>query len=417
MNKLNQIKADFPILKEKVHGKDLVYLDNGATTQKPQVVIEAIKNYYQKNNSNIHRSVHELASRATIEYEKARSVVANFISAQTEEVIFTSGTTDGVNKLAQSLKSKFKPGDQILLSEMEHHSNIVPWQQLAKETGVQIKWLPINDKYRLDLTKLNSLISGKTKLCALAHVSNVLGTINPIGEIIQKIRKINSACLVVVDAAQSVPHLKVDVKELDCDFLVFSSHKTMGPTGVGVLFGKSSQLNNLAPNQTGGGMILEVTKKGTTFVDAPYRFEAGTPNVAGVVGLSAALNYLSNLGLSQIEKQMQELTEYGLSQLSGLSGLTILGPKNKSMRVPIFSFIVDGVHPHDVGEILNRDGIAVRGGNHCAMPLFEKLGYNGASRASLYIYNSKTEIDLLVTGIKKVQKIFDTVGGVYNANK
>ena len=370
--------------------------------------IMLVQNYYQKNNANIHRSVHELASRATIQYEHARSIVAQFINAQTQEIIFTGGTTDSMNKLAFSLKAKINAGDEIVLTEMEHHSNLVPWQQLAKEQKATLRWLAVNkeDDFRLDLSHLETIITKKTKILAITHVSNVLGTINPLKEIIQRVRTINPECIVIVDAAQSIPHLKVDVKDLGCDFLAFSGHKAIGPTGIGVLFGKSQLLKTIEPVHTGGGMIAEVTKEQTSFTEIPYKFEAGTPNIAGAVGLATALQYLRGIGMENIEKQMHQLCDYGLKALSQLPGVAVLGPQVAEMRAPIFSFVINGIHPHDVGEILNREGIAIRGGNHCAMPLFNKIGFTGASRASLYIYNSTEEIDRLVAGIKTAQKIF-----------
>ncbi|MBT6761985.1 SufS family cysteine desulfurase [archaeon] len=408
MNKLNsqKIKSDFPILNQKINRHDLVYLDNGATTQKPNAVINAISNYYSHDNSNTHRSVHELASRATIQYEHARTITAKFIGAKTEEIIFTSGTTDSLNKLVNSLKHQLKKGDEIVLTEMEHHSNIVPWQQVAKETGAVIKWIPITDDFRLDLTTISKLITTKTKILSLTHVSNVLGTINPVKEIIKEAKSINQNVIAIVDAAQSVPHISVNVTDLGCDFLAFSAHKAVGPMGVGVLFGKSQLLVNLEPNHTGGGMVLEVTKDNTTFNQAPYKFEAGTPNVAGAVGLAAALTYLSKLTMNAIEQQMHDLTVYGLEQLNTVHGLNIIGSKDAKNRAPVFSFTIKGMHPHDIGEILNSHGVAIRGGHHCAMPLFKRLKLNGASRASAYIYNSKEDIDQLIVAIKAAQKIF-----------
>ena len=411
MKSAEQIKADFPIFTQLINGKPLYYLDNGATSQKPQVVIDAIQNYYLTSNANTHRSIHELASRATICYEHARGVVAKLINCNINEVIFTSGTTDAINKLSISLRANLNSDDEILITEMEHHSNIVPWQQIANQTNAKLKWLPINKDFRLNLTMLKKLVSSKTKIVALTHVSNVLGTINPVKEIIKTIRSINPNCIVVVDAAQSVPHIAVNVQDLDCDFLAFSGHKTIGPTGIGILFGKSNLLKKMEVNHVGGGMILEVSKSQTTFHEAPYKFEAGTPNIAGAVGLAAAIQYLQNIGMENIEEQMQKLTIYGIDALQKIPGLTLLGAVSKEMRASIFSFIIDGVHPHDVGEILNNQGVAIRGGHHCAMPLFEKLGFNGASRASLYIYNSKEDIDLLVQGIREAQRIFK-VGSV-----
>jgi cysteine desulfurase / selenocysteine lyase len=406
VDNLQDIKKDFPILNEKINGNDLTYLDNSATTQKPITVIEAILNYYSTSNSNTHRSVHELASRATIQYENARHIIANFISAKTEEIIFTSGTTDALNKISRSLKWQLKAGDEIVLTEMEHHSNIVPWQQVAKETGAIIKWVPITNNFRLDLVSLKNIISKKTKILSLTHVSNVLGTINPVKEIIQIAKEINSKIITIVDAAQSIPHTPVDVKSLDCDFLAFSGHKMLAPMGVGVLFGRREILNNVSPNQFGGGMIETVTKKESTWQQIPYKFEAGTPNVAGAVGLASAINYLQKISFEIIEKRMHQLTSYGLEQLSTIPNLKIIGPKDAENRAPVFSFTIKGIHPHDVSEILNSKGIAIRGGHHCAKPLMKKIGINGTSRASAYIYNSIEDLDKLISGIKEAQKIF-----------
>jgi cysteine desulfurase / selenocysteine lyase len=406
MKTTKQIRKDFPIFTQTINGKCLSYLDNASTTQKPEVVIDAISNYYQTNNSNTHRSVHELASRATIQYEHARSVVAKFINAKTEEIIFTSGTTDSLNKLALSLRSLINEGDEIILTEMEHHSNLIPWQQIAKEKNTTIKWIPINGDFRLDLTVLPKLITKKTKIISLTHISNVLGTINPVKEIISKVKELNPNIITVIDAAQSVPHMVVDVTDLNCDFLAFSGHKALGPMGVGVLYGKLELLKKINPSYFGGGMVLELTKENSAWNDLPYKFEAGTPNVAGAVGLATALNYLNEITKGNVEKQMRDLTDYGLKKLQKISNLTLLGPKNSKLRAPIFSFTIKGMHPHDVSEILNNEGIAVRGGHHCAKVLFNQIGVPSASRASFYIYNSVSEVDNLVEAIKKAKKIF-----------
>lgn len=406
MKSENIIKKDFPILLQKINGKDLSYLDNASTTQKPRVVINAIANYYQTNNSNTHRSVHELASRATIHYEHARSVVAKFINAETEEIIFTGGTTDSLNKLALSLKHIVEEGDKIILTEMEHHSNIIPWQEIVKEKKATINWWPVNKDFRLDIKELPNLITNRTKVLSLTHISNVLGTINPIEKIIKEAKKINPSIIVVVDAAQSVPHQKIDVKKLACDFLAFSGHKTLGPMGIGVLYGKHELLKKMEPFSFGGGMILEVTKEKSTWNDIPYKFEAGTPNVAGAVGLAAAIEYLNKTGMNKVEAKLQSLSKTGLVKLQNISNLKILGPKDEKMRAPIFSFTIKGTHPHDVSEILNQEGIATRGGHHCAKILFDKIGVPNASRASFYVYNTTEDLDRLIEGIKKVKKIF-----------
>lgn len=406
MKSEKDIAKDFPILREKINGKGLSYLDNAATTQKPQAVIDAIANFYQRNNSNTHRSVHELADRATTEYENARGTVAKFIGAKTEEIIFTSGTTDSMNKLALSLKHPIQEGDEIILTEMEHHSNIIPWQELAKEKNAKIKWLTLTEDFRLDLSQLSNIVTKKTKILSLTHASNVLGTINPVKEIIAECKRINPKIIAIIDAAQTVPHQKVDVKELDCDFLAFSGHKTLGPMGIGVLYGKLDLLKQIPPFSFGGGMVLDVKKEGSSWYEVPYKFEAGTPNVAGAVGLAAAITYLNQIGLQNVEKQMHEISELALSKLQRIPHLTLFGPKDTNQRLPIFSFNIKGVHPHDVSEILNQEGVAIRGGQHCAKILFDKLGVPNASRASFYIYNTETDLNKLIKGIKKIKDIF-----------
>ena len=373
------MKTDFPIL------KDITYLDSAATTQKPIQVIDAISNYYKTSNANVHRGLYTLAQKATMAFEDARQVVATFINTTPEHIVFTKGTTESLNLLASSLN--LQEGDEVLLTEMEHHANLVPWQQ----TKATIKFIPLNENYELDLEAAKQLITDKTKIVAVTHMSNVLGTINDIQTLTQLAHKHNAQ--IVVDAAQSIAHLKINVN--DIDLLVFSGHKICGPTGIGILYGKD--LNQLQPYQFGGDMINEVTYESSTFQEAPYRFEAGTPNIAGAIGLAAAIKYLETA-------THEDVTEYALQQLQSIKGLKIIGPQTN--RAPIFSFTLDGIHSHDVAEILNKYNICVRAGHHCAMPLMKKLNIHGTTRASFYIYNTKEDVDTLVEGIKKVQEVF-----------
>lgn len=399
-----EIQRDFPILQEKVNGKRLIYLDNTATTQKPNVVIDAMNEYYKKENANVHRGVYLLAQRATEAYERAHEIVARFINASFEEVIFTKGTTESINLLAYSLAHTLQKGDEIVLSEMEHHSNIVPWQQVAKRKGAKIRYIPLTKDFRLDMEKAKELITEKTKIVSVTHLSNVLGTINPVKELAKFAH--NVGALMIVDAAQSVPHFPVDVKDLDCDFLCFSGHKMLGPTGIGVLYGKKEHLETMEPFLFGGDMISEVTYEDATWNDLPWKFEAGTPNIAEAVGLAKAIEYLQSIGMENIQAHDIYLTNYALEQLGKIRGVTIIGPKDKENRGAIISFTIENIHPHDLAEILNRHGIAVRGGHHCAMPLHQKLGLTGTTRASFYVYNTKEDIDALVPAIREAQEIF-----------
>ena len=386
---------DFPIL-----NNGLIYLDNSSTTQKPAKVIEAIKKYYEQENANVHRGIYKLAQKSTILYEKAHEVVAKFISAEFEEVIFTKGATEGLNLLAYSLGKNLKEGDEIVLTEMEHHSNIVPWQQLAKEKGVVLKFIPITKDYRLDMSKARELISSKTKIVSVAHMSNVLGTINHVKEIAGLAH--NVGAVMIVDAAQSIPHMPVNVKELNCDFLVFSGHKMCGPTGIGVLYGRKELLKEMPPFLYGGDMIREVTFREASWNDLPWKFEAGTPNMAGAAGLMAAVEYLQEIEMENIAAHGQESTRYALEKLSAIPEVAIIGPVTAENRGPVISFTIEGMHPHDLSEALDRDNIAVRGGFHCAMPLFSKLGLDGSIRASFYIYNNKEDVDMLVEALAKI---------------
>jgi cysteine desulfurase / selenocysteine lyase len=373
------LKADFPIL------KNITYLDSAATTQKPMQVIDAISNYYKTSNANVHRGLYKLSQKATLAFEDARSTVAKFINTTPEHIVFTKGTTESLNLLASSLN--LQEGDEVLLTEMEHHANLVPWQN----TKATIKFIPINENYELDLEAAKSLITNKTKIVAVTHISNVLGTINDIEELTQLAH--NKGAQIVVDAAQSIAHLNIDVKNID--FLAFSSHKVLGPTGIGVLYGKD--LNQLNPYQFGGDMIDEVTYEKSTYQKAPQKFEAGTPNIAGAIGLAAAINYLKTA-------THEDLTEYALQQLQTIQGLKIIGPQTN--RAPVFSFTLEGIHPHDVSEILDKHNICVRAGHHCAMPLMKKLNLTGTTRASFYIYNTKEDVDKLIIAINKVREIF-----------
>jgi cysteine desulfurase / selenocysteine lyase len=384
-----------------IENSEVVYLDSSATSQKPKQVIEAINEFYEKSNANVHRGIYDLSVEATQMYDQSRRKVANFINAQFEEIIFTRGTTDGLNLLASSLGKNLVQGDEIVLTEMEHHSNLVPWQQLAKEKNLILKFIPITESGELDLVKAKELITSKTKILSVIHVSNVLGTINPINELAEIIHAAGG--VIIVDAAQSVPHMPIDVKQLNCDFLTFSSHKMAGPTGVGVLYGRKELLEKMSPYQYGGDMITFVSLKEAKWNDLPYKFEAGTPNVAGVIGLGAAVDYLQRLGMNEIKQHSQDLVQYAVSELSKLPGLQILGPVN---RGPLVSFVMENAHPHDISEICNRYHIAVRAGHHCAMPLHQKLGLKGSVRASFYFYNSRGDVDKLITALQEVRRIF-----------
>ncbi|MBI2130154.1 cysteine desulfurase [Candidatus Woesearchaeota archaeon] len=397
------IRKDFPILQRKVHGKQLVYLDNAATSQKPNQVIDAISNYYNSYNANIHRGIHKLSEEATLEYEKAHEKIARFInSGGMEEIIFTKNTTESLNLLAYSLTLNLKKGDEIAVTEMEHHSNIVPWQQLAKQRGLILRFIKINDEGKLDENSISETINKRTRIVSVTHASNVFGTINPVKEI-AKIAHENNA-LMVVDGAQSVPHMEVDVKDMNCDFLAFSGHKMLGPTGIGVLYGKKELLEKMSPFLYGGDMIREVKPESTTFNDLPWKFEAGTPNIADGIALGTSVDYLNGIGMEKIRMHDRELTEYAMEKLDEIEGINIYGPSDE--RGAVVSFNVDRVHSHDVSQILDSEGIAIRAGHHCCMPLMRTLGVQGTARASFYLYNTKEEIDALVAGIDKVKKVF-----------
>ncbi len=391
------MRTDFPLLKN-----GLIYLDSAATSQKPAKVIEAVKEYYENDNANVHRGIYKLAQKSTLLYEKAHEIVADFIGAEFEEVIFTKGTTEGLNLLAYSLGKNLKAGDEIVLTEMEHHSNIVPWQQIAKEKGAVIKFIPVTKEYRLDLAKAQELITAKTKIVSVVHMSNVLGTINPVKELAAMTHKVDA--VMIVDAAQSVPHMKINVKELGCDFLAFSGHKMCAPTGIGVLYGRKELLEKMHPFLFGGDMISEVTFEKSTWNQLPWKFEAGTPNLAGAAGLMAAIEYLQSTGMENISAHGQELTKNALEKLSAIPSINIIGPSDIKCRGPVISFTIEGMHPHDVSELLDKENIAVRGGFHCAMPLFSKLGLDGSIRASFYLYNTTEEVDKLVEALLKINR-------------
>ncbi|MGI4792299.1 MAG: SufS family cysteine desulfurase [Janthinobacterium lividum] len=402
---VEKVRSDFPILHREVNGKPLVYLDNAATTQKPQVVIDAITEYYRDYNSNIHRSSHLLAELATRGYEGARVKIKNFLNAaESHEIIFTRNATEGVNLVAQTWgRQNIKEGDEILISTMEHHCNIVPWQMLCAEKGARLRVIPINDAGELLIDDYAQLLSERTKFVGICHMSNALGTINPVKEVIALAHA--QGVPVLVDAAQSAYHLPVDVQELDCDFLVFSGHKLYGPTGIGVLYGKRSFLEAMPPWQGGGDMIATVSfTEGTTYNEIPYKFEAGTPHIEGAIGLGVAVDYLTELGMDKIAAREHELTAYGTEVLSNVPDLRMIGTAQN--KASVFSFIMGDIHPYDIGSLLDEQGIAIRTGQHCAHPVLQRMGVSATARASLALYNTREEIDALVTGLGKVRKMF-----------
>jgi cysteine desulfurase/selenocysteine lyase len=397
---IQKIRADFPILSQKINGKPLVYFDNGATSQKPQVVIDAIAHYYQEINANIHRGVHTLSQIATDAYEASRKKIQNHINAEhAHEVIFTAGTTHGINAVANGFAAIVKSGDEVLVSALEHHSNIVPWQMLCERTGAILKVIPINEAGELIQSEYDKLLSSKTKIVAVNHISNALGTINPIAEMIQKAHKVGAAFL--VDGAQAVPHLKPDVQALDCDFYVFSGHKICGPTGTGILYGKESWLNRLPPYQGGGEMIASVTFEKTTYADLPHKFEAGTPNIAGGIVLGTAIDYMNAVGFENIAQQELDLLDYATQKLLEIEGLKIFGTAKQ--KTSVISFNIEGIHPYDIGTIIDKKGIAVRTGHHCAQPIMDFYQIPGTIRASFAFYNTKEEIDIMVEAIRKAK--------------
>jgi len=400
------VRGDFPILQRTVHGKPLVYLDNAATTQKPVAVIDALVEYYERYNANIHRGLHTLAEEATARYEETRSKVAGFINAPaTEEVIFTRNTTESINLVAHAWGRKYlRPGDEIVLTVMEHHSNLVPWQLLAKAVGAVLRFVDINEEGRLLWGDWERLIGAKTKLVAVTHMSNVLGTINPVKEIAALAHQ--RGALVLVDGAQSVPHLPVDVQELDCDFLAFSSHKMLGPTGVGVLYARRSVLEGMDPFLGGGEMISKVTLEESTWNELPWKYEAGTPNIADVVAFGAAIDYLRGLDMESVRAHEVDLAGYALDVLGRIPELVIYGPRDAASRGGVIAFNLGDLHPHDVGTVLDSYGIAIRAGHHCAQPLMKRLGVVATARASFYVYNRREEINALAEGIREVARFF-----------
>ncbi|QAV25868.1 cysteine desulfurase [Neobacillus thermocopriae] len=403
---VKELRQLFPILDQKVNGKPLVYLDSAATSQKPLPVIEAIDNYYRQYNSNVHRGVHTLGTKATDAYEGAREKVRRFIgAASTEEIIFTRGTTTAINLVAASYgRANVREGDEIVITYMEHHSNIIPWQQVAKQTGATLKYIPLQPDGTIRLEDVEQTVTPNTKIVAVMHVSNVLGTINPVKEIAQIAHK--NGAVVVVDGAQSTPHMKVDVQDIDCDFYAFSGHKMCGPTGIGVLYGKKRLLEQMEPVEFGGEMIDFVGLYESTWKELPWKFEGGTPIIAGAIGLGAAIDFLEQVGLDHITEHEHRLAQYALEQLATIDGLTIYGPK---ARAGLVTFNIDGVHPHDVATVLDAEGIAVRAGHHCAQPLMKWLNVTATARASFYLYNTEEEIDALVSALKKTKEYFSYV--------
>jgi cysteine desulfurase/selenocysteine lyase len=406
------IRKDFPIFDRKIRdGKRLVYLDSGATSQKPSVVIDAESNFYRNHNAAAHRGAHQLAEEATEALESARSVVADFLGGATDEIVFTKHSTEALNLLAYSIGNSptgnifhLNPGDEIVVSEMEHHANLIPWQELAKRTGAVLKWFEVTPDGRLDLSDMESVITSRTKIVALTHQSNVLGTINPLAELVKRSHEVGA--IFILDACQSVPHMPVSVAELDIDFLVFSGHKSVGPTGVGVLWGRANLLNELPPFLFGGSMIESVTMTDATWAPAPRKFEPGVPNMAQIVGLGTALNYLTKIGMQDIYSHEKVVTEYAISKMQEIKDLKIVGPTDMNLRGGAVSFTLGEIHPHDLGQFLDNSGIAVRTGHHCAWPLTRKMGVAATTRASFYLYNTLEDIDALAAGVRDAQKYF-----------
>lgn len=400
-----KIRQDFAILDQVVNDEPLVYLDNAATTQKPQVVLDALMAYYHEDNANVHRGVHTLAERATAAYEASREKLRQFINAKsTKEVLFTRGTTTGLNWVGRFAEQVLEPGDEVLISIMEHHSNIIPWQEACKKTGAKLVYAYLKDG-QLDMEDLTNKITEKTKFVSMAQVSNVLGCINPVKEIAQLAHQVGA--YMVVDGAQSAPHMTIDVQDLDCDFFALSGHKMLGPTGIGVLYGKEEILNQMNPIEFGGEMIDFVYEQEATWKELPWKFEAGTPNIAGAIALGVAVDYLSNLGMENVHAYEQELVDYVLPKLQAIDGLTVYGPKNPNQHTGVIAFNIDGLHPHDVATALDYEGVAVRAGHHCAQPLITHLGISSAARASFYVYNTKEDCDKLVEAILATKEFFN----------
>tara|TARA_R110002095_G_scaffold180340_1_gene157840 strand:+ start:258 stop:1499 length:1242 start_codon:yes stop_codon:yes gene_type:complete len=400
---VEKIRRDFPVLDQQVRGKQLVYLDNAATSQKPKAVIDSIVHYYENDNANIHRGVHTLSERATLSYENARKKVQRFLNASSEkEIVFTRGATEAINLVANAFAETIKAGDEVLITAMEHHSNIVPWQMLCEKTGATLKVAPINTQGELILEEFEALISKRTKFAAISHMSNALGTINPIKQLIDLLHQHDIP--VLIDGAQAIPHIEVDVQALDCEFYVFSGHKLYAPTGIGALYGKMEQLEQMAPYQGGGDMISVVTFEKTVYSKVPYKFEAGTPNIAGTIGLGAALDYIDTIGIAAIAAHENSLLEYATEQSKKIDKLRIIG--TASNKGAIMSFVLDGIHPHDIGTMMDHQGIAVRAGHHCAMPVMDFFGVPATARASFAMYNTHQEVDALMAGIENLIEMF-----------
>ena len=402
---MENIRKDFPILKRQIHNKPLIYFDNAATSQKPNQVVDAISDYYKNYNANVHRGVHKLSEEATEAYEASRKKIANFVNAgDSRQIVFVRNATEAINLVAYSWGRKnIKKDDEIILTEMEHHSNLVPWQILAKEVGAKLKFIPVKTDGGLEVSKLGELVTSKTKLVALAHVSNVLGTINPAKQIISEIKHQTSNIKILVDGAQAVPHTPVSIQSIDPDFYVFTGHKMLGPTGIGVLYGKKELLEGMQPFLYGGEMIREVKFDDTKFNDLPWKFEAGTMNIAEAIGLSAAIGYLNKIGMNNVQKHDRELVGYAMKQLKGIDGIKIYGPDE---RDAVISFNLGNIHAHDVAQVLDSEGVAIRAGHHCCMPLMSVLGVPATARASFYLYNTEKEIDIFIKAIEKVKKVF-----------
>jgi len=399
-----RIREDFPILRQTVHGKPLVYLDNAATTQKPRAVLDALMAYYSEENANVHRGVHLLSERATQAFGDARATVQRFINAASaHEIVFTRNATEGINLVAQTFgRTRLGPGDEVLISAMEHHSNIVPWQMVCEEKGASLRVIPITDEGALQLEEYERLLGPHTKLVSIVHLSNVLGTINPVQQMIATAHR--RGVPVLIDGSQATHHMTVDVQALDADFYVFTGHKLYGPTGIGVLYGKERLLEEMPPYQGGGDMIKSVTFEKTTYNALPYKFEAGTPNIAGAIGLAAAVDYITGIGMDRISARERELLAYGTAALSAVPGLTLIG--TAAEKSSVLSFVMDGVHPHDIGTVVDQEGVAIRTGHHCAQPLMQRLGIPATARASLALYNTREEIDALVAALQKVRQLF-----------
>jgi len=399
-----RVRADFPILSRTVHGKPLVYLDNAATTQKPQCVIDALVRFYTEDCSNIHRGVHELSERATAAYEQTRSRIRRFINAAEErEIVFVRGATEAINLVAQTFgRMRLAAGDEVVISALEHHSNIVPWQLVCAERGARLRVAPIDERGEILIDELEKLLGPRTRMLAVSHVSNALGTVNPVARIVELARR--RGIPVLVDGAQAVPHMKIDVRALDCDFYAFSGHKMYGPTGIGVLYGKARHLEDMPPYQGGGDMIASVTFERTEFAKLPHKFEAGTPSIAAGIALGAAVDYLEKLGMDAVARYENELLRYATEALASVPGLRIIG--TAAHKAGVVSFVLDGIHPHDIGTILDQEGVAVRTGHHCAQPVMDFFGVPATARASLALYNTRAEIDALVAGLRKVAEVF-----------